>query len=253
LEYLRNHTDKITNYFILNNPDYSDELSVMGWKQLSSDEYDYYVMNTIVDYNKGNNPHTGHGMYDKGHEYLLRFRRLFKPIYENSLFDLSLVTGDTDVYAESYECGFKGLVSDDDCNLDYDNYLQLDDKCHYFGDYFKRDGETTIVTSATTYNLNDSKFITATTRYTDLKLGTISNKKYGSDATGTIDGVTNQIVNTKRVDIDFYLTSQTEYSKEWLEEVKYIDAVILPYLTQVIPSSVILSVNFKNKVNSVKI
>ena len=253
LEYLRNHTDKITNYFILNNPDYSDELSVMGWKQLSSDEYDYYVMNTIVDNDKGNNPHTGHGMYDKGHEYLLRFRRLFKPIYENSLFDLSLVTGNTDVYAESYECGFKGLISEDDCNLNYDNYLQIDDKCHYFGDYFKRDGETTIVTTAETYDLNDSKFITGTTRYTDLKFGELSAYTYGDKAEGTIDGVTNQIVNTKRVDIDFYLTSQVEYSKEWLEEVKYIDAVILPYLTQVIPSTVILSVNFKNKVNSVKI
>jgi hypothetical protein len=91
-------------------------------------------------------------------------------------------------------------------------------------------------------------------RKTPLNYGEIKNYHYGKsncgdDAPGTKDGVTNQIVNTKRVDIDFYLNSVHEYSVEWLEEVKYIDAVILPYLTQIIPSNIILTVNYKKKIN----
>ena len=59
-----------------------------------------------------------------------------------------------------------------------------------------------------------------------------------------IDERTEQIVNTKRMEIEFFIKDHNEYSKEWLEEVKYIDAVILPYLTQMIPSTVIWSVKY---------
>jgi hypothetical protein len=75
--------------------------------------------------------------------------------------------------------------------------------------------------------------------------------KYGSNISGgdinNLDGVTNQIVNTKRVDIEFYLNSPVEYSVRWLEETKYIESVILPYVSQVIPSNIILTVKYKSK------
>ena len=57
---------------------------------------------------------------------------------------------------------------------------------------------------------------------------------------------------SKRVDIDFYLNSPTEYSNDWLEEVKYIDSVVLPYLEQVLPSTIIVTVNYKSKHKKVK-
>ena len=236
--------DNYSHYFRLNNPDFSNELSVMGWQQLKTDEYEYYIMNSVKDYDKGNNPHTGHMKYDKGHEYLLHFSRLFKPIYENNLFDLNAVDRDVDVYSESYQYGFKKLVSDDDCNTDYDYLLQEDDKCHYFGNYFTTGG------SVVTYSLDNGSYITSTIRKTVLGVGTLKQLKYGNG--GTIDGVTNQIVNTKRVDIDFYLNSPTEYSNDWLEEVKYIDSVVLPYLEQVLPSTIIVTVNYKSKHKKVK-
>lgn len=238
--------NNFTNYFRINNPDFSNELSVMGWQQLRDDEYEYYLMDSITDYNKGNNPHTGHMNYDKGHEYLTYFSRLFKTAYDNGLFDTSSM-GDngTDIYGESYYYGFRNLVDEDECVKNYDKYLEEDVKCHYFGDYFYNSEDGMINVN---YDLNDETYMKNTIRKTILGIGELQ-KMYYADTVGIkdVDSVTNQIVNTKRVDIDFYLNSDVEYSKEWLEEVKYIDSVILPYLTQVVPSTIILTVNYKKK------
>jgi hypothetical protein len=49
------------------------------------------------------------------------------------------------------------------------------------------------------------------------------------------------------MEIEFFIKNKHEYSKEWVEEVKYIDSVILPYLTQMIPSTVIWSVKYTTR------
>jgi len=104
-----------------------------------------------------------------------------------------------------------------------------------------------------TYDLDSFNSLDSTSfRKIQLRLGDIKKYHYGEsncgdNVPGTKDGVTNQIVNTKRIDIEFFLNSSDEYSNEWLEEVKYIDSVILPYLTQMIPSNVILTVKYKSK------
>ncbi len=237
--------NNFTNYFRINNPDFNGELSVLGWQQLRDDEYEYYLMDSVMDYDKGNNPHTGHMNYDKGHEYLNRFAHLFKPIYEQGLFDDSEV--DENIYEESQTYGFKNLVAEDDCYKNYDQYLYEDDKCHFFGDLLTKDGRKY------TYDLDSFNSLDSTSfRKIQLRLGDIKKYHYGKsncgdDVPGTKDGVTNQIVNTKRIDIEFFLNSSDEYSNGWLEEAKYIDAVILPYLTQMIPSNVILTVKYKSK------
>jgi hypothetical protein len=231
--------NNFTHYFRINDPDYSNELSVLGWQQLRDTEYEYYMMDAVVDYDKGNNPHTGNMMYDKGHEYLNRYAHLFKPIYENGLFFTSGV--DEDVYELSQDYGFIDLVNEEECEKNYDQYLYEDDKCHFFGDLLTKDGITH------KYNLDSFNSLDSLSyRWVDLNFGRINKYHYGDKATGTKDGVTNQIVNTKRVDIDFFLDKE-EYSNEWLEEVKYVDSVILPYLTQVIPSNIILTVKYKQK------
>ena len=43
------------------------------------------------------------------------------------------------------------------------------------------------------------------------------------------------------------MNSKDKYSVEWLEEVKYIESVIMPYLSQVIPSNIILTAKYRNK------
>jgi hypothetical protein len=185
--------------------------------------------------------------YDKGHEYLSHFSHLFKPIYENGVFYIDGITGDVDVYSESAKYGFKYLTNADDCVKDYDEYLQEDSKCHYFGDLLFNNG-----TEPFKYDTNEFSALTLSSfRKSIVNYDDVEYLKYGSNISGgdinNLDGVTNQIVNTKRVDIEFYLNSPVEYSVRWLEETKYIESVILPYVSQVIPSNIILTVKYKSK------
>lgn len=258
--------DNFTNYFRLNNVDYYNELSVLGWQQLKDNEYEYYRMNTIVDYRLGNNPHNGHMNYDNGHEYFEYFQHLFKHVNDNDLIDYrKYAESDYDYLQEIDKFGFKNLIDEDECVINYDKYLREDNKCHFFGDiisladtdgnsvrkgtscFAKRDSS-----SLDTYELTDiyRKAIiddsegTPSLRY--LRYGNVYNGlgEEGFYDTDKIDNINHQIVNTKRIEIDFYIRSPKEYSKEWLEEVKYIDYVVLPYLSQMIPSGVIWRVNY---------
>lgn len=58
-----------------------------------------------------------------------------------------------------------------------------------------------------------------------------------------MDEVTNQIVNNKIFDITFRLHNKW-YTKQGQEELKYIDDVVMNYLTQMIPSTTILRVKY---------
>ena len=177
--------------------------------------------------------------YDNGHEYLTYFSRIFKYSLDNRKFDTREL--DEYIYEDDkiYDYGFKNLIDEDECVKDYDIFLKEDTKCHYFGDYLKDNGEFI------KYGLDDADRITDVVRKPVLSFDSVDFQRYGDGVEETIDGVTNQIVNTKRVEIDFYISSSDKYSNEWLEEIKYIDSVILPYLTQMLPSTIICSINYK--------
>ena len=284
-----------TNYFRINNIDYYNELSVLGWQQLRDDEYEYYRLNTIIDYREGNNPHTGHMRYDNGHKYLTYFQRIFKTVLDDDLIDYRQYEESDTEYIENIQgLGFDNLIDSDVCVNDYDRFLREDSKCHFFG----------IINSMLDENCNDSRTNlpclekrekAASERYDKIdrvctpKEGSYSltdifrksliddsdgkpkvkNLRYGEFYdelgeyaehydensqeyvkgydTSKIDNVTDQIVNTKRMEIEFFIKNGKEYSKEWLEEVKYIDSVILPYLTQMIPSTVIWRVKYTTR------
>ena len=63
---------------------------------------------------------------------------------------------------------------------------------------------------------------------------------------GLTDKVTNQIMNTKRMCITFYLDKFD--SNKW-NQVKYLDDIIMSYLTQMIPSTTILSIKYVTRNN----
>lgn len=296
--------DNYTNYFRINNIDYYNELSVLGWQQLRDDEYEYYRINTITDYREGNNPHTGHMRYDNGHKYLTYFKNIFKHISENDLIDYRQYDEDDLQYIDDMATfGFKNLIDNDECEPDYDKFLREDNKCHFFGkliskidgdcndareglscfgkrepanasNYYKdEDGNCHPITGYDeclwqkkdgTYFMNE---VDKTYKLTDIFRKNIivddsgkpkiENLRYGQvyDAIGEygnydetkIDNITDQIVNTKRIEIEFFIKNKHEFSKEWLEEVKYIDSVILPYLSQMIPSTVIWRVKYTTR------
>ena len=237
--------DNFTNYFRINDVERYNELSVFGWQQLREDDYDYYRLNSIFDYNNGNNPHTGHMMYDNGHEYLTYFKNIFKHAYNNDLFDYRYFVNDDDIdildrYSES---GFTNLIREDICDNNYDEFLIEDTKVHYFGDLLSKK-----------YVLDKSESEDAEYNLTDISTKDIifsdtfkiSGQTYG-EGLEDVDGVTNQIVNIKRMDIDFYLRNTEKYSREWLEEVKYLDSVVMSYVSQMIPSNTICRVNYITK------
>lgn len=290
--------DNYTHYFRINNTDYYNELSVLGWQQLKTDEYECYKMNTLTDYREGNNPHTGHMKYDNGHKYLTYFKNIFKHVSENDLIDYRQYDEpDFNYIDEMQSFGFKNLIDEDECELDYDKYLREDDKCHFFGaltslvnsncndarkglscfvkrklaesSMFKKDENGNCV-GKEEYDTCKQEYADSSYKLTDIfrkniivdnngPKPTIKNLNYGEiyEELGEegdyekdkIDNVTNQIVNTKRMEIEFFIKNKHEYSKEWLEEVKYIDSVILPYLSQMIPSTVIWRVKYTTKDN----
>ena len=270
-----------TNYFILDDIIYSDTIATPGerdgWRRLKANDYEYMRINTITNYYEGNNGHNGNMVYDSGHEYLTYFNRIFKYAYDNDLFDSRCYTDGFDwLGGEVFEYGFSGLVESNEEIKQYDRFLLTDEKIHYFGNYVNRpDPECTqmllpaykrnydvkevnmygdwhryasskgefkanTVKSMWLKNVDvDNYVITSVTTYNTNNLS-----KIGITDFNDVDDVTNQIVNNKRLKIIFNM-KYCFNSKEGQNELKYIDDVVLNYLTQMVPSTAIFDVEYK--------
>lgn len=252
-----------TNYFVLNDVNYATEIAKInsetdnftsGWKRLSTSDSDYIKINTIINYNEGNNPHNGNMVYDNGHEYLVYFKKIFKYSSDNELFDSRCYDDfyeTLDVEISKY--GFKNLVNEDENIKKYDEYLIEDSKIHYFGNY----RESTIVNANDTSKIwiygQDTNRING---YKDVYAEKIQSYILNNDNAmigGTpypqgdnVDEVTNQIVNNKILSINFNLHSKW-YTNQGQCELKYLDDIVMNYLTQMIPSTTILQIRYSSK------
>lgn len=266
-----------TNYFVLDDINYATEIAkwndatsgyTSGWRRLNTLDSDYIKVNTIINYYKGNNPHNGNMVYDNGHEYFTYFQRIFKYAVDNELFDSRCYN---DFYAsiddEIAKYGFSGLVNPNEDIKQYDNFLIKDSKIHYFGNYKKKpkdsnsksDGTINIdkvliygedsdrlsgfqeiysneteISGITNYILNSSSALCE------------SYNPYSAYNEDNVDEVTNQIVNNKRLLINFNLHNKW-YTRIGQEELKYLDDIVMNYLTQMIPSSTILQIKYTSK------
>lgn len=162
-----------------------------GWKRLSYSDDKFKTINTIINDNKGNNPHNGNMIYDNGEEYHNYYRQLFKYAYENDLFD-------------------------ERC---YENFDQSATTISGIG--FK-------IRSGFDNNLIDKKVSGFTTS---------SNKST----------ITNQTLNTKLIQIRFNLHYENPFSHDGQCELKYLDDIVMNYLTQMIPSTAILQIKYDKK------
>ena len=255
-----------------------------GWRRLAYGDRDFLKINTIVNDYNGNNPHNGNMIYDNGHDYFLYFKRLFKHASENDLFDERCYD---DYYAtlddEIVNYGFSGLIENNEDIKQYDTFLVPDTKIHYFGNYKVKEN---IESQKEEWNVDNAKsngvpnidkvwiygdndeLITSGYNYIystetenvskyNLSADTISgwtedyNPYYSGNgytsAATVIDEVRNQIVNNKRLTIKFYLHDNW-YTKRGQEELKYIDDIVMNYLTQMIPSSTILTIEYEHSV-----
>ena len=262
-----------TNYFLLDNAQFANmmarEFDVVGedkkviengWRRLKYTDDDYKIISTLTNYFKGNNPHNGNLTYDNGYEYFSYFNTLFKYASENYLFD-ERCHDDVDSLIDELNdtCGFKSLSKEN-----YNITINEDSKVHYFGNYqtylYKwNDGEKKcecdkeLILSDIPYNsLKDMDC----GKYNLEKIVYDKNKqpKCVCDKSSETmiyknvdvnDGVTNQIINTKRMSITFFVD---KFSKEYTwTQIKYIDDVVMNYLTQLIPSTAIVDIKYKTR------
>ena len=235
-----------TNYFLLDNAQFANmmarEFDVVGedkkviengWRRLKYTDDDYKRISTLTNYFNGNNPHNGNLTYDNGYEYFSYFNTLFKYASENYLFD-ERCHDDVDSLIDELNdtCGFKSLSKEN-----YNITINEDSKVHYFGNYLPNeptyDEEGKLLTSVTYTSLNDMdcrKYSSETMIYKNVDVN---------------DGVTNQIINTKRMSITFFVD---KFSKEYTwTQIKYIDDVVMNYLTQLIPSTAIVDIKYKTR------
>ena len=225
--------DGYSNYFILDDNQFShmmarkyemtDGTSTIseGWRRLKYSDDDYKRISTITNYFSGNNPHNGNMVYDNGYEYFSYFKELFKYACDNYLFDERCFDNvDASIDDEIKDIGFSSLTSSN-----YSNGLTSDGKVHYFGNYVMSGTSKEV-----TYDTMDKMDCSAKAK----------------NMYGLTDKVTNQIMNTKRMCITFYLDKFK--GNKW-NQVKYLDDIIMSYLTQMIPSTTILSIKYVTRNN----
>lgn len=292
--------DDDTNYFLLENVDFSDTLInkkneswTYGWKRLKNYDCDYLKVNTIENYYKGNNPHNGKMVYDSGHEYFTYFNRIFKHAHDNRLFDercfndVSYANEYTDEEYSDYlveinSCGFNGLIDKNELIKHYTPFLiSGDTKIRYFGNYKTKKNNSNEIDKIYIYGENQEKvhndgikygndysgYINAVTSYTlkdyVAKTGPVIdlqdngfklwNEKHVK--VEKIDESTNQILNNKRILVIFYLHKKKDgnnfwYTNEGQTEVKYLDNIVMNYLTQMLPSTVIVDIYYRDNEQS---
>ncbi len=224
-------TSTSTNYFIIDDAFYSQRLADKngrnGWRRLEETDPSYIRINTIANYYGGNNPHNGNMVYDNGHEYFTYFKRLFKHASDNDLFDERCYDSFYTVLDDEIsEIGFKGLIGDNEYIKQYDTKLIEDSKIHYFGSYYKTKDDG-ILETISKYNINDNSKMIGGTPYKG----------------NNIDEITDQVVNNKRLTIKFNLHNEW-HTNQGQCEVKYIDSIVMNYITQMIPSTAIVDVQY---------
>jgi hypothetical protein len=272
-----------SNYFKLDDVVFSDmityEASGNGWRRLRKKDADYLKINTISNYYEGNNGHTGLMKYDSGHEYFTYFQRLFKYSEDNGLFDTRCYReGFNDLYnvlnPDDVPIGFSGLIHPNENVTDYDTYISADTKVHYFGNYKTRKGGTGddrnyidkiyIYGNSTEYTYKCKEepcgkyeadgdkicdpwkcFYNKEPNYYQIVSGNTPSVKIDNEIQPheSSDPVTNQIVNNKRIKIKFNMKNEFN-TKAGQIELKYIDDIVMNYLTQMIPSTVITEIEY---------
>jgi len=267
--------DDITNYFILDDPYYSDKIctedSHNGWRPLRKSDPEYIRINTITNYYYGNNPHNGNMSYDNGHEYFTYFKRLFKYAMDEYMFDERCYDNIDNDYDEFGKIGFKNLIDDNEYVKQYDNLLVKDRKIHYFGSYYPNNPneQPTSCNTVCFYgededkvdklekmyraSLNDDEFTVENYILTNEEGKMLGPENpYSQFLTGMTcengriiptDEVTDQIVNNKRMTIRFRLHNKWCSNKGQCE-LKYIDDIVMNYLTQMIPSTTIVNIEY---------
>lgn len=257
-------TEGMSNYFVLKHTSYNTSLAYLidkdnntwsedGWERLKETDERLTQVKANENYFNGNNPHCGNMSYDNGETYYEYFKHLFKYACENELFDERCHDNFYEVIDSLYNSGFT-----------IDNTDTVDSKIHYFGHYYRANNSTRSNNIPT-----EQAALTGISYYCDLKTEqckekwnefvkqnpnlqvnnyVLSNKDYmlsKQQYPKTDDETVNQVMNNKRMTIKFYLKNTDTSKDAYIEEVKYLDYIVMNYVTQVIPTTTILDIEYK--------
>lgn len=254
----------LSHYFILNDVDYSNEISEDGWKNIPNsdisngnmDGVKVLYLESILDDNKGNAPHTGNGHYDDGDEYLNYFRQLFYYSLKNYNF--------TD---DAYDTCDTGEINPNIKNIGFNLVLQKDNmKCWYFkntssnNDIFKLTDNTENNSGDTfgsiVFNASPDKVLKVgkeanykTTHGSDLMPYNFTPSPYDLSKNGESYDVAaaDSIINIKKLRLQF--NSKYALSNEFR---KFIISSVMPYVKQIIPSTTILEISILGEESTFK-
>ena len=275
-----------SHYFIINNTDNSNLLGYVkdegnenykeGWISIkneniinanSDDGIKILYLESIIDNNLGNNPHTGKGKYDGGKEYLEYFNTLFKYAIEHDMFS-----------DDAYICDNSSEFNLDEYakTIGFNTEIQKDNmKCWYFTDtqntkiVNQSKSELPLELIANECNLGDNENYCGYQQIVNNKNDIIEvganfdRPTYSTDLipnnfensignTKTYDVASaNSIINIKNLQIkftgDIVNECDLDSNGKCIDGVSFKDFVynvILPYVEQLIPSTTILEIVF---------
>ena len=265
----------LSHYFILENAElnqmlgFSASLEKYGWRNIKESEIteNSTSAGTLVLYleslredTTGNNPHVGNGLYDNGQGYIDSMSDIFGYSLDNKNFigltdeqceDIFPYKFSMDAFEDNRKCWF---FSDDynhklGKNKNEQTFLEVDitdDVCDvkaYSGDvayilsaYGGDNAAPMVGDGASSSFVNDSE-----ATYNRIStLQTFNPEKPGEELAG--EAAANSVVNVKNMTIDFKPVIPEGVDPETMK--KYIDKTVIPYLTQMLPSTTILTWSF---------
>ena len=265
------NSEKATNYFILHTVTNSytigsekngDNINY-GWVNVTEKDLELNTDNgirvklleSVIENHKGNNPHGGFIKYDDGETYIDYFRKIFKYSLENNNFNDLMYTCED------------GLLNPEVENIGFDIEKQKDNvKTWYFTDTNNKDENNKLLELTIMEDVNEaSDFTYKGVKYKNIKninyfyekkpqkninVGLNANdytffesnvQPYNFENGEMYDEVAaNSIINNKRLLIEFSngLMDNSVFPR-------FLQECILPYLTQIIPSTTIWEVRLE--------
>ena len=278
--------ESLTDYFVITNIYSANEISEKGWKRLKVTDSEYFLVNNLRNNYKGNNPHKGNMRYDAGEEYFSYFTKLFKYAIEDEHFSerfYDTYGEDADSLAQHFGFSISGSGLNGDCGFTYgdsikdgNGYVKGTNGTSYNNLYFNKHK---ILIECDKHPLNVFKASGSEHFYygdePELFNGVCRNlpvKEYMGDKSD-IDAMGlfgDRVINTKLLNITFYLNADFPESFMYGPEhndvdhvgpeevpftvdgqcmIKYIENTVMPFLTQMLPSSTICQVEYRSRDN----
>lgn len=255
--------DDCSHYFILRDRDKSSLISE-GWEYISLADIKgnrteaakkVIYLETIKEHTEGNNPHTGFGHYDDGHEYVTRMSEIFKYDIDNdglTKFTKSDVENIKDYVfdVESGKTDNKKCWYFSNTQYDYTSTGGADKQC--CGKLVKIVGGTRALDNSTgqykemgianeDFTFNNNTLTKYESGNTEPYAPVVGDKEYSESSADSI-------INLKNMSLTFRypyaLAKNQEQRDAWKE---YVENVVIEYVKQMIPATTIWTFHWADK------